>query len=237
MSNPSGPPGPDDPTRPSGWADGPVVPGVPPARPAPGPGPASSSGPAGWAAAPGSPGPGGGWGAPPPTDAGGAPASSPGGRGRLRIVGRALVVLVVLAALGGLTAWGLANRSSAQEWRERSEAADARLEESLDQVETTAAEVDDAREQLRELAAEKAGETDRNRILSDIVAQAPEVTAALRDCQQETTDLTNDIIASVGDPSADVASIQRRISEVNDICDDALAESSALEDSIDELGL
>lgn len=231
MSNPSGPPGPDDPTRPSGWADGPVVPGIPPSRPTPGPGPG------GWAAAPGPSGPDAGRVAPPPTAPGTAPAPSGGGHGRLRIVGRALAVLVVLAALGGLTAWGLVNRSSAQEWRERSEAADARLEESLDQVETTSAEVDDAREQLRELAAEKAGETDRNRILSDIVAQAPEVTAALRECQQETTDLTNDIIASVGDPSADVASIQRRITQVNDICDDALAASSALEDSIDELGL
>ncbi len=175
---------------------------------------------------------------PPPTGPPGDQAGPPrSGRGRLRILGRALVVLAVLGALGGLTAWGLANRSSAQEWRDRSEAADARLEESLDRVESTSAEVDDAREQLRELAAEKAGETDRNRILSEIVAQAPEVTAALRDCQQETTDLTNDIIASVGDPAADVAAIQRRIAEVNDICDDALAESAALEDSIDELGL
>lgn len=155
----------------------------------------------------------------------------------MRILGRALVVLVVLGALAGMAAWGLSNRSSAEKWRERSEAADARLAESLDQVETSNAEVDDARERLRDLAAEKAGETDRNRILSEIVAQAPDVTSALRDCQQETTALTNDILAAIGDPSADIAAIEARIREVNGICEDALAASNALEDSIDELGI
>ncbi len=167
-----------------------------------------------------------------------APGPVPSGRPRpLRILGQALVVLVVLGALGGLTAWGVANRASAERWRDRSEAADDRLRQSLDRVEATSAEVDDARSRLRDLAAAKAGETDRNRVLSDIVAQAPEVTAALRGCQQETTELTNEVLASVGDPSADVAEIQRRIRAVNAICDDALAASSELEDSIDELGI
>lgn len=146
-------------------------------------------------------------------------------------------MLVVVGALAGTTAWGFSNRSSAEKWRERSEAADARLTESLDRVEESAVEVDEARERLRDLAAEKAGETDRNRILSEIVAQAPDVTSALRDCQQETTSLTNDILAAIGDPSADIAAIQVDIRQVNGICEDALAASSALEDSIDELGI
>ncbi|CAN5698818.1 hypothetical protein BH24ACT4_BH24ACT4_10980 [soil metagenome] len=145
-------------------------------------------------------------------------------------------MLVVIGALAGSTAWGFANRSSAEKWRDRSEAADTRLTNSLDRVEASSADVEDARERLRDLAAEKAGETDRNRILSEIVSQAPDVTSALRDCQQETTSLTNDILDAIGDPTADVAAIQARIRDVNGICEDALAASNALEDSIDELG-
>ena len=69
---------------------------------------------------------------------------------------------------------------SAQEWQERSERADAALVESLAEVESTRAEVEDARQRLRDLAAEKADETDRNRILSEIVSQAPVVTDGMR---------------------------------------------------------
>jgi hypothetical protein len=151
-------------------------------------------------------------------------------------VGRALLVLLVVGALAATTAWGVANRSSAQEWKERSERADAALEESLDEVESTRTEVEDARQRLRDLAARTADETDRNRILSEIVGQAPEVTEAMRQCQQETTALANEIIDSFGDPAA-VPAIQARIDEVNDICAEALDAASALEASIDELGL
>ncbi|HEX7131330.1 MAG TPA: hypothetical protein VF228_02070 [Iamia sp.] len=167
-----------------------------------------------------------------------APAPpAPGGRRQGRILGRALLVLVVIGALAGTTAWGFVNRSSAEEWKERSEAADADLEEALERVEVTGADLEDARARLRDLANEKAGETDRNRILSEIVAQAPEVTAALADCQQETTALANDIIAAFGDPAADVAGLQARTDEVNEICAAALEQAEQLEDSIDALGI
>lgn len=153
-----------------------------------------------------------------------------------RILGRALLVLLVVGALAATTAWGFANRSSAEKWKDRSERADAALEQSLAEVETTRAEVEDARERLRELAAEKAGETDRNRILSEIVSQAPEVTEAMRDCQQETTRLANEILDSFGDPAA-ASAIQDRIDEVNQICEVALDAAADLEAAVDELGL
>ncbi|HXH56525.1 hypothetical protein [Iamia sp.] len=152
-------------------------------------------------------------------------------------MGRAVVVLVVIGALAGTTAWGFANRSSAERWKDRSEASDARLRDSLDRVETTGTELEDARERLRDLAAEKAGESDLNRILADIVTQAPEVTEAMRDCQSETTDLANDIIAAFGDPEPDLAAFEERTDEVNTTCEDALDAATALEESIDELGL
>jgi chromosome segregation ATPase len=152
-------------------------------------------------------------------------------------VGRALVVLVVLGALAGTTAWGFANRSSAQDWKERSEASDADLERALARVESTSAEVDDARQRLRDLAAEKAGETDQNRILSEIVAAAPEVTAGMRDCQQETTALANDLIALIGTPQPDVQALQDRVDDVNRVCADALQAAADLESAIDELGI
>lgn len=144
---------------------------------------------------------------------------------------------MVIGALAATTAWGFANRSSAERWRDRSEAADARLSESLDRVETTTEEVEETRARLRDLAAESAGATDRNRILSEVVAQAPEVTSALRDCQQETTALTNDIIGAIGDPAADLAALRRRIGVVNGLCEDALTAATTLEETIDELGI
>jgi chromosome segregation ATPase len=146
-------------------------------------------------------------------------------------------VLVVIGALAGTTAWGFVNRSSAERWKERSEAADADLRQSLERVEVTSDDLEDARARLRDLANEKAGETDRNRILSDIVAQAPEVTAALADCQQETTALANDIIAAFGDPAADVAGLQDRTDEVNEICASALQQAEELEAAIEGLGI
>jgi hypothetical protein len=176
-----------------------------------------------------------GTGYPPP--AAPAPAPAPGGRRTGRILGRALLVLVVIGALAGTTAWGFVNRSSAEEWKERSEAADADLREALERVEVTGEDLEDARARLRDLANEKAGETDRNRILSEIVAQAPEVTAGLADCQQETTALANDIIAAFGDPAADVAGLQARTDEVNEICAAALEDAEALEASIEALGI
>ncbi|HEU5150823.1 MAG TPA: hypothetical protein VFU19_10015 [Iamia sp.] len=156
---------------------------------------------------------------------------------RGRILGRALLVLVVIGALAGTTAWGFVNRSSAERWKERSEAADADLREALDRVEVTQADLEDARTRLRELANEKAGETDRNRILSEIVAQAPEVTAALAECQQETTILANDILSTRGDPAADVAGLQDRVDDVNQICAAALDQAQELEASIEALGI
>lgn len=224
---PIGPVGPSDPTRqvPIAPPHGPPPAGPPPAGPPP-------TGPTGGAPQGGAaPGPYGYAPAGPPTQA--APVAP---RRTARILGRALLVLVVVAALGATTAWGFANRSSAQEWKERSERADAALADSLAEVETTRAEVEDARQRLRDLAAEKADETDRNRILSEIVSQAPVVTDAMRQCQQETTDLANEIIGSFGDPEA-VPAIQARIDEVNDICAEALDAANALEASIDELGL
>jgi hypothetical protein len=173
-------------------------------------------------------------GGPPP-----APIAPSSGRrgGKGRIAGRALLVLVVIGALAGATAWGFVNRSSAERWRDRSETADAALEESLERVEVTSGDLEDAQTRLHDLANEKAGETDRNRILSEIVAQAPEVTSALADCQQETTDLANDIIAAFGDPAADAAAFQDRIGEVNETCETALAQAEDLVATIEGLGI
>ena len=172
-----------------------------------------------------------------------APAPvAPGGRRKGRILGRALLVLVVIGALAGTTAWGFVNRSSAERWKERSEAADADLRESLERVEVTSDDLDEARARLRDLANEKAGETDRNRVLSDIVAQAPEVTAALSECQQETTALANDIIAAFPaagqavDPAV-VAELEDRTDEVNEICAAALDQAQELETAIEGLGI
>lgn len=241
-----GPTGGDDATRafPTSGPAGPVPPGAPPptgpGAPAWAPDPSASGG-AGGAAptgpapqgypAPG-PGAGAGWSGGTP-----APPGSRPGRPRGRIVGRALLVLVVIGALAGTTAWGFVNRASAERWRDRSEAADADLREALDRVDATSSELEDARTRLRDLANENAGETDRNRILSDIVAQAPEVTAALADCQQQTTDLANDIIAAFGDPAPDTAGLQQRTDEVNEVCADALDQAQELEAAIEALGI
>lgn len=223
---PSGPSGPSDP-RPSapglsapGGAWEPPAPAWSPPAPEPRPAPAPTA----------------------PIPVTSAPAhadggSGGGGRRALGIAGRALVVLVVVAALAAAVGWGLTNRSSAEEWQERSEATDADLERSLARLEETNAELDDARERLRALAAEKAGETDENRILSDVVAQAPIVTDSMRDCQEATTALLNDVLVDLGNPEPDVAAIQVRIDEVNGICEDALSEAAALEAAIDELGI
>lgn len=246
-----GPPGGDDATRafPATGPAGAVPPGPP--QPAPSgvgswaPGPSGAGG-AGWAGGepptgatpPGYPAPD--PGAAPGWPGGASSAPPPGptpGRPRGRIVGRALLVLVVVGALAGTTAWGFVNRSSAERWRDRSEAADADLREALDRVDATSSELEDARTRLRDLANENAGETDRNRILSDIVARAPEVTAALADCQQQTTDLANDIIAAFGDPAPDTAGLQQRTDEVNEVCADALEQAQELEAAIEALGI
>jgi len=176
----------------------------------------------------------------PPGPAPGAPAGAGSGggyrrRSPLRILGRALVVLLVVGAIGGSLAWGFTNRSSAQQWKERSERADADLRRSLDRIEGTTAELEAANDRARELANEKAGETDRNRILSEVVNQAPIVTDDLAECQQLTTELANDLIAATNDPDADQAALQRRIDSVNDICADALRAAEALEETIDAL--
>lgn len=239
---PPSPPGPSpagpDPTLvgPDPW--GAAAPGPDPV--APGPAPAAAP----WGTgAPGTPPPygSGGAGAPggpagPATPHGGAPRSS-SARTPGRIVGRAVVVLVVVGLLVAATAWGFVNRRSAEEWRDRAETAEEDLTRSLDRVEATQTELADAQVRLRELANEKAGEVDQNRILTEIVAQAPDVTAALADCQAETASLANDLIAAFGDPEgANVAGLQDRTDEVNDICNDALAQAEALEDTIDGLG-
>ncbi|HYI62402.1 MAG TPA: hypothetical protein VEW93_11435 [Acidimicrobiales bacterium] len=152
-------------------------------------------------------------------------------------MGRALLVLLVIGALAGTTAWGLTNRSSAERWRDRSEAADADLEASIGRLESTSALLEDARQRLRDLAAESAGQTDQNRILSEVVAAAPEVTSAMRQCQEETTELANDVLADLGNPNADRVALQERVDEVNDTCAQALDAAAELEATIDELGL
>ena len=221
MSYPPGRPGPIDPrSGPYAPPAGPWGSAPPPASP-PGPGLGSGVSPA----------------LPGGADHGAVTGPQRRRRGPLRILARALVVLLVISALAGTTAWGFTNRSSAQRWQERSEAADADLRRSLTRVETTDAEIADARQRLRDVAAEKAGETDRNRILSDIVTQAPAVTEAMRECQEETTSLANDLIDALGQPDADLAGIQRRTRQVDSICEDALAAATELEDSIDELDL
>ncbi|QYG94941.1 hypothetical protein HC251_22590 [Iamia sp. SCSIO 61187] len=224
---PPGPPPPSTPGAPAWGADPSAAGGGPPTGPVPQGYPAVGPAPApGWSGeAPSGP----------PSSAP-PPGPSPG-RPRGRIVGRALLVLVVIGALAGTTAWGFVNRSSAERWRDRSEAADADLREALDRVDATSSELEDARTRLRDLANENAGETDRNRILSDIVAQAPEVTAALADCQQQTTDLANDIIAAFGDPAPDAAGLQERTDEVNEVCEDALDQAQELEAAIEALGI
>src|SRR5690606_11888105 len=121
--------------------------------------------------------------------------------------------------------------------RDRSQAADADLREWLDRLEATSSDLEDARTRLRDLANEAAGETDRNRILSDIVSQAPDVTAALAECQQLTAGLANDIIALLGNPAADTSGLRSRVDQVNDVCADALAEAEALEEAIEALGI
>jgi hypothetical protein len=168
-----------------------------------------------------------------------APSPEPSGttRGPLRIAGRALLVLLVVGALVAALAWGFTNRASAEKWRDRSGATDEDLRRSLDRLEATSRDLEQAEDQLAEVASDKANETDRNRILSEVVAEAPAVTEAMRECQEETTDLANDIIAAFGDPSADVAALEQRSDEVNDICRDALDAARALEAAIEDLDI
>ncbi len=207
------------------WGAGPVATGPAPVSPGPAPvapGPAPAATP---------------WTAPAPGHEPAVPAPATGGRSTGRILGRAVVVLVVVGLLAATTAWGFVNRRSAEQWRDRSEAAEADLARSLERVESTQVDLAAAQVRLRELANEKAGEVDQNRVLSEIVAQAPEVTAALAECQAETAALANDLIAAFGDPEgADVADLRERTDEVNDICGDALAQAESLEDTIDGLG-
>lgn len=162
-------------------------------------------------------------------------AASPRRRGPLRIAGRALVVLLVVAALGGALAWGFTNRASAEKWRDRSERAEADLRRSLDRIEDTTTELEAANDRARELANEKAGETDRNRILSDVVDQAPQVTDGLARCQRLTTDLANDLLGAADDATADRPALQRRIDDVNQVCAEALQAAEDLEATIDGL--
>lgn len=221
---------------------GPPPPG-PPTQPAGPAGPSTSSGPRSAGAVPSGPGaipiaaPG--PGPNPPVAGGPSEPQLTDDRSRrrspLRIIGRALLVLVVIGALAGTTAWGFTNRSSAERWRDRSEAADADLRRSLRRVDATGEELEDARDRLRDLAAENAGETDRNRILSDVVAQAPEVTSAMRSCQEQSFDVTNEVIDAFGNPNANVPELNRRIRSVERTCQDALDAALALEQTIDEL--
>lgn len=181
----------------------------------------------------GPPGPPGSPGAAPTTSA--PAAGAPRRRGPVRIFGRALLVLLIVGALGGALAWGFANRSSAEKWQARSERADANLRRSLDRIEDTTVELEAANERARELANEKAGETDLNRILSEVVNQAPEVTDDLAECQRLTTELANDLIAATNDPNVDRVALQERIDDVNQICADALQAAEDLEETIDAL--
>lgn len=175
------------------------------------------------------------WGQPDPAPAPVAPAPP---RRSGRVLGRALLVLLVIGALAGTTAWGFVNRSSAEEWRDRAEGNEEDLRTALDRVDETQGELDDATERLRDLANESAGETDRNRILQELVAQAPDVTAALADCQQLTADLANDLIQALEAATPpDQATLQDQADEVNDTCEDALSQAQALQDQIDALGI
>ncbi len=213
----------DDPTRVAGVPTG----GAPlPPGPNPGPPPGYQPPPPGAVPTPAGP-----W-AVPAAAAGPVPPRRTG-----RVLGRALAVLVVVGALAGTTAWGLVNRSSAEKWRDRAEAAEADLRTALDRVEATEADLVAAQERLRDLANQSAGETDRNRILAEVVAQAPAVTDALSDCQNRTADLANDLIAALGDPQPDLVDLRARTNTVNAVCADALGRARDLERQIDALGI
>lgn len=150
---------------------------------------------------------------------------------------RALAVLVVLAALAGLTAWGVTNRSSATKWKDRSEAADDRLRTRLAQLEETNDDLDDARRRVASLASEKAGITDQRELLERIVALAPDVTDAFRTCTQATSRVANLAIQALGSETPDRAGLQSQIDIANRACRTALSQADSLERTIERLGL
>lgn len=167
----------------------------------------------------------------------GQPSSPTPSRRTGRVVLRAVAVLAVVAALAGLTAWGITNRSSAQDWRDRSEATDARLQTRLAQLSKTNDDLADTRRRLARVASEKAGITDQRELLERIVALAPDVTDAFRTCNQATTRVANLALAALRSPTPDLAGLQTQIDSANRLCRTALSQADSLERTIERLGL
>lgn len=172
----------------------------------------------------------------PPAPSSSAPPSPPSGR-RSRTGRVVLATLVALAVVGGLATWGLTNRSSAADWRDRSQGTEARLRERVEDLEGTRNELADTEEKLADLASEKANLADKQEVLQEIVADAPDVTAALRDCNDATTEVAAIAIDLGGSPNPDFNLLSDAIDDADLLCAEALDLADELEENIDSLGM
>ncbi len=164
------------------------------------------------------------------------PASRPAGsRSRTPLV--VLAVVVVLGLVGGLVAWGLTNRSSASKWKDRDQAARSDLARRVDDLESTRAKLTDTEDRLARLASEKANLADQREVLQQIVQDAPAVTAAMRDCNDATTEVAALAINLSASPNPDFNQLNDVIDQADALCQDALSAADALEQTIDSLGL
>ncbi len=225
----SPPPTSPNPGPPPGWEPAPTTPVH-----GPGPGFGSSGPPAGPPREP-APGPPGGFG--PPGSAPFGPAPQPAGRRRSRTPLVVLAVLVLLGLVGGLVAWGLANRSSAEKWRDRDQAARVEVAKRVDELETTRDELSDTQDRLARLASEKANLADQREVLQQIVQDAPAVTEAMRECNDATTEVAALAISLSASPNPDFNELNDVIDQADSLCQGALSAADDLERTIDSLGL
>lgn len=111
--------------------------------------------------------------------AGAAPGT--GGRGpAVAVVG--IASAVVLALLVGMAAWGMSNKSSAEQWRERAQADRARLEKQVDVALAIQADLDETKQKVADLAADKANLTDREQIYQEVLGMVDAVSASVQAC-------------------------------------------------------
>lgn len=150
---------------------------------------------------------------------------------------RMLAVLALIVVVGALLAWGIFNWSSAADWRDRSKASEARLADRVDRLEETRNELADTEERLADVASEKANVADEREVLQQIVADAPDVTEALRDCNDATADVAAVAIELSGSPNPDFTLLDEAIDDADLLCSEALDQADELEETIDDLDL
>jgi septal ring factor EnvC (AmiA/AmiB activator) len=148
-----------------------------------------------------------------------------------------LAVLALIVVVGALLAWGIFNWSSAADWRDRSKASEARLADRVDRLEETRNELADTEERLADVASEKANVADEREVLQQIVADAPDVTEALRDCSDATADVAAIAIELSGAPNPDFTLLDEAIDDADLLCSEALDQADELEETIDDLDL